>query len=131
MLIGFLSDIIHNKQIWNHNCNLFLLYVFFFFFLAFYIERNKKLRYSHPWATFGKAFVFLHLFFKVKNEGVNRTQPIQSEIQKTNSELTGSISHLSDKMCKSVSTDHGELYFTVTKGQMEEIVALGWHLSWQ
>lgn len=60
----------------------------------------------------------------MKNEGVNRTQPIQSETPKINPEPTGSISHLSDKMCKSVSKDHGELYFTVTKGQMEEIVAL-------
>lgn len=56
--------------------------------------------------------------------GVNKTQPIQSETPKGNSELAGSISHLSDKMCKSLSKDHGEWYFTVTKGQMGEIVAL-------
>jgi len=60
----------------------------------------------------------------VKNEGVNRTQPILRETPKGNSEPTGTISHLS-KMCKSESTDHGKLYFTATKGQMEEIIALG------
>lgn len=50
--------------------------------------------------------------------GVNKTQLIQSETPKGNSELAGSISHLSDKMCKSVSKDHGEWYLTVTKGQV-------------
>ncbi|XDV40687.1 hypothetical protein PO909_009719, partial [Leuciscus waleckii] len=43
---------------------------------------------------------------KVKNEGVTGTQPIQSETPKINPEPAGSISHLSDKMCKSVSKDH-------------------------
>ncbi|XP_048009525.1 serine/threonine-protein kinase Nek11 isoform X1 [Megalobrama amblycephala] len=44
---------------------------------------------------------------KVRTEGgVNKTQPIQSETPKGNSELAGSISHLSDKMCKSLSKDH-------------------------
>ncbi|XP_051722400.1 serine/threonine-protein kinase Nek11 [Ctenopharyngodon idella] len=44
---------------------------------------------------------------KVRTEGgVNKTQLIQSETPKGNSELAGSISHLSDKMCKSVSKDH-------------------------
>ncbi|XP_016374955.1 serine/threonine-protein kinase Nek11 [Sinocyclocheilus rhinocerous] len=39
-------------------------------------------------------------------EAVNQTQPIQSETPNRNSELSGSISQNSDKMCKSVSKDH-------------------------
>ncbi|XP_067304261.1 serine/threonine-protein kinase Nek11 [Pseudorasbora parva] len=38
-------------------------------------------------------------------EGVNKTQPIPIETPKMNSEPAGTISHLSDKMCKSVSKD--------------------------
>lgn len=58
---------------------------------------------------FGTAFVFLRSFQKVRmEEAVNQTQPIQSETPK--SDLSGSISQNSDKMCKSVSKDHGEWY---------------------
>ncbi|KAF4102905.1 hypothetical protein G5714_015788 [Onychostoma macrolepis] len=39
-------------------------------------------------------------------EAVNQTQTIQSETPNRNSELSGSISQNSDKMCKSVSKDH-------------------------
>ncbi|KAI2655008.1 Serine/threonine-protein kinase Nek11 [Labeo rohita] len=43
-------------------------------------------------------------------EADNQTQPISSETPDRNSELSGSISQKSDKMCKSVSKDHGEWY---------------------
>lgn len=52
--------------------------------------------------------------------GVNKIQAPNG-----NPEPAGSVSHLSDKMCTSVSKDHSEWYFTETKGQMGEIVALG------
>ncbi|XP_056092481.1 serine/threonine-protein kinase Nek11 [Rhinichthys klamathensis goyatoka] len=65
--------------------------------------QENHLRMQEYKSNFQKVSVDV---LKVKNEGVNRTQPIQSETPKRNSELTGSISHLSDKMCKSVSTDH-------------------------
>ncbi|XP_050988302.1 serine/threonine-protein kinase Nek11 isoform X2 [Labeo rohita] len=44
---------------------------------------------------------------KVRTEEAdNQTQPISSETPDRNSELSGSISQKSDKMCKSVSKDH-------------------------
>ncbi len=64
--------------------------------LVFYSDRNMRDFMSFP---------------KVRTEeAVNQTQTIQSEAPNRNSELSGSISQNSDKMCKSVSKDHGEWY---------------------
>lgn len=83
MLIIFLPDIMHYPDI-----------------LVFYSDRN--MRYC--------SGVFMS-FPKVRTEeAVNQTQTIQSETPNRNSELSGSISQNSDKMCKSVSKDHGEWY---------------------
>ncbi|XP_073782598.1 serine/threonine-protein kinase Nek11 isoform X2 [Danio rerio] len=46
-------------------------------------------------------------FLKVQpEEAVNQTQVIQSESPKENSEMTGNVSHLTDKMCTTVSKEH-------------------------
>ncbi len=66
--------------------------------LVFYSDRNMR---------YGSG-VFMY-FPKVRaEEAVNQTQTIQSETPNRNSELSGSTSQNSDKMCKSASKDHGE-----------------------
>ncbi|XP_059423172.1 serine/threonine-protein kinase Nek11-like [Carassius carassius] len=61
------------------------------------VRELANMRYSSVFMSFPKVRA---------EEAVKQPQTIQSETPNRNSELSGSISQNSDKMCKSVSKDH-------------------------